>query len=65
MTNEQLKKLENYSYQLSTFALTMQDDAMVMEQLKWQKYALKVLEVSSEMDKEIAQEKYNKIHVVL
>lgn len=65
MTNEELKKLENYSYQISTFALTMQDEALTMGHLAWQKYALDLLAVTLKMDEAITQEKHNKISVVM
>jgi hypothetical protein len=53
-TNEECKKMVNYFYQLTTFALTMQDEMKSIESAEWDKISSDLLKVSQDMNKLIA-----------
>ena len=61
MTNNDLKKMVNYFYQLSTFALTMQDEMQEVASEEWNKIACDLLQVSQEMNKLITTQVVGKL----
>lgn len=61
MNNNDMKKLVNYYYQLSTFALQMQDEMKELNSPEWEKIACDLLEVSQEMNKFITTKMVEKL----
>lgn len=61
MTNNDLKKMVNYFYQLSTFALTMQDELQDLASEEWSKISCDLLQVSQEMNKLITTQVVGKL----
>lgn len=61
MTNADMKKMINYYYQLSTFALTMQDEMKELQSPEWEKIACDLLTVSQEMNKFITTQVVGKL----
>lgn len=54
-TNEEAKKLVNYYYQLTTFALSMQDEMKVMNASEWEKIACDLIKISNNMNEHLTK----------
>ena len=51
MTNEELKRMANYAYQIRAFALSLKDDAWIVNNNEWKGFAKRLLILGNEMDK--------------
>ncbi len=49
MTNEEVRKLINYGYQIRTFALSLKDDTVIANQPEWKDFAKRLLVIGNQM----------------